>query len=66
MLASFSPSAPVVNGTYSGLQSNSMMPIRLKDEIADLVDPDQLFSKHTIAEVRTKQIQLRYFLHAHC
>ncbi|KAL4063659.1 hypothetical protein V8B97DRAFT_2106043 [Scleroderma yunnanense] len=59
MLVPLSPSASAVNGPHSVLQSNSTIPIRLKDGTVDLVDPDQLFSKHTITEVRAKQLQLR-------
>ena len=64
--APLSPSVPVVHGSHSILQLNSTVPSKFNDGRADLVDPDQLFTKCTIAEVRAKQVQLRYFLCLRC
>ena len=56
------PSVPVVHGSHSILQLNSTVPNKFDDGRTVLVNPDQLFTKCTIAEVRAKQLQLRYFL----
>ncbi|KAH7908005.1 hypothetical protein BJ138DRAFT_1158672 [Hygrophoropsis aurantiaca] len=59
--ASLSPSISVSKlprSTSSTHPTNTLNDSKLQDEIVDL-DPDELFTKCTIAEVKAKQVQLR-------
>lgn len=53
-----SPSAPNFPRSVPSTHFSSVQSTRVQDETAD-IDPDELFAKCTIPEVKAKQVQLR-------
>ncbi|KAG2350807.1 hypothetical protein BDR05DRAFT_869263 [Suillus weaverae] len=57
--STFAPPSPLkFPRSVPSTHSSSVQSTRVQDETAD-IDPDELFAKYTIPEVRAKQVQLR-------